>query len=647
MLHYHVRDILAMPKNERWAIPDTDTIMLTFDDGEQVEVATRPTIISSYYWELPNAFPGLRLTKDHHFLDEDYGKSSHLKMATRVFWDTFMAANKAWLCGEAQHVMWDMTRMIWDIGNEIYNDTVSMLGSYAMTMDLDDLLDVILQPDVVRLKQEYREGKISIDEEHKQIFTAVRGDENLSGNAFNCGFRADLSKPRSFYQSIGSRAFVPDINGVTSETPIYDGYGDGLKSTYDRLVESRSASIALYMQSGPLEASEYNNRMSQLMTMVVQQVHYGDCGGAHAIEWKVEEGDLPHLVGKCHMVDGQPRVIFGDETDLVGTTIKLRSMMTCDNHDPAHPCSVCVGINALTAPPRTNLGYYLSTEPLARISQTILSIKHLLASTTLSKLEIKGEDNHWLRVSDETDQFTHLTKEVLTHPTAVRFGKEATPYLNDILAVDDVYDLSLETLSSLDSIQIVLMDNKRLVRSTHTIPTTVAGKGSQLTYAFLEYMKQVGWEPVGESYEVNLENWNVDEPFLSIPRRGEDIMEVLSIATDFLHSPTGAKYPRAIDYKKPGPAARAFLYGLREKIFVNFSHVEIFVKALMARGDTSYALPVGGEPFRFLRMKDAIKNRGAGAAMAFEDQKAVLSDPATYLRFKDEINGTQLDAYVE
>ncbi|QAX96036.1 hypothetical protein [Vibrio phage vB_VmeM-Yong XC32] len=644
---YHVREILAMPKNEIWALPDGG-LRLTFDDGQTVVVPTRTTILSSYYWKMFAEWPGADITLDHHINRAIITEGTHVKIGGKVFWDVFFGHHPNYLCGEGAKAIWTMSRRLVEIGNEMFNDTTNMLGEYVVSLDIEDVVDILNFEAVVNAKQDYRDGKATVEDTHDRVFGAIVDPESpLRNTAVAEGMANGLLNRRQATQVIGPRAFVPDINGESCPVPIYEGYADGLHTLYDHFRESRAASISLYMQSGPLEMSEYNNRMCQFLCGVIRGIHYGDCGGKVTIPWKVEEGDPKLLKGKVYMDDNdKPVVIWGNEDDLVGKTIRLRSITTCSHGDPTRPCSVCVGLNAITTPPGTNLGHHLSTEPLARISQTILSTKHVLASTKSVHLDINENNARFLRLKKDDQFVVMLNKEVTEGKFAIRIPQIQVGCINDVLSADDVMQLSPERISKLENVQIISYNRAGSIQDILDVDLSIGGKGSPLTIDFLAYMKEEQWEVVGQSIEVSLTNWDYTRPFIKTPRRGEDIMEILRITTQFLESPNAPGAVRAVDYEHVGPACRALLDGMSSKIAVNFTHVEVFVRALMASGDTSYALPVGGEAFRFIRLKEAIQKRGLGAALAFERIRDLIQDPATYLRHKDDLPGHELDHMV-
>lgn len=646
--NYHVRDILALTKDKIWELPDGG-LYLTFDNGETKPLPTRKIIEMTYYWKMFLRWPGADILPEHFIEEEYYGLGTHTKMATTIFWAVFFGHVPNYMLGQGQKIIWEMSRYIYEISNEIYNDSISMLGEYPVSLDIEDIMEIMEQDNIVQAKAGYRAGKATVKDTHDAVYNAVidKTIPDFHLNPVRLGMLTGALNRIQATQVIGPRAFIPDINGVSPKTPIYDGYADGLTSQYDRMRESRAASISLYMASGPLEDSEYNNRMCQLLCGVINGVDYHDCGGSHAVDWVVEESDLKCLAGKFYIKDGLNVPIKGTETELIGTVIKLRTITTCDNHDPTRPCSYCLGLNALVIPPKTILGIHMTIEPLSRISQTILSTKHVLASIKTFRLDINKTNARFLRLKDEHEHNAFLTKEAVEGGFFLRVKQDEILFINDILKDVNVEALTPERYTCLQNMQIIEYNKNGQVRNIHDLSVAVCSKGSSFTREFLLYLKGLDWENITrDKIEFPLSTWDYNLPFLKTPRVGEDITALLEATKTFMHGTNKPDASRAIDFLTPEGALRSLLNIMNVKIQVNFAHIEIFVRALMAKGETSYELPRGGEPFRFIKLKEAIQNRGMGAALAFEGQPDMIFNPKTYTKENEVVNGTELDHQV-
>ena len=285
---------------------------------------------------------------------------------------------------------------------------------------------------------------------------------------------------------------------------------------------------------------------------------------------------------------------------------------------------------------------------MSRISQTILSTKHVLASIKTFRLDINKTNARFLCLKDDFEYNAFLTKEAVEGNFFLRVKQDEILFINDILKDVDIEALTPERHTCLHNVQLIEYNKNGQVKYIHDLAVDVCSKGSAFTKEFLIYLRGLEWENITrDKLEFPLSNWDYNKPFLKTPRVGEDITALLEATKIFLHGTNKPDAGRAIDFQTPEGALRCLLNIMNSKIQVNFAHVEIFTRALMAKGETSYELPKGGEAFRFVKLKEAIQNRGMGAALAFEGQPDMIFNPKTYTKQNTVVPGTELDHQVQ
>ncbi|CAH0448047.1 RNA polymerase beta subunit [Vibrio phage vB_VpaM_sm033] len=644
---YTIDELIAMTKEEMWSLPEGG-LRVTFSDGV-IKDRTNVFKINWYFWQLFK-FGGLKGVSTAHFMGgEDFNFNGGIpsKELSKIFWEVFVRKCGGFFPGQGLDLVWDMSRRTYQIINELYNDSIFKMGEHVSTLSLVDLIQVLDDPEVIDAKAKWAAGEMDVDSAHNVTWGRLTSkDEQYKFNELARGCRTSIFNRRQTNQTIGPRANIPEINGEAHRTPIAPGYIEGLDKQYDRIIESCTASIAYFMAKAPLEASEYNNRMAQFMTSVIRGIDHTDCCSDKTIPWRVRDAkDLEILTGKFHMVDGKYQMIFGYEEHLIGELIQVRSFTTCKSKDPQYPCAICVGWNAWTTPPGSVLGHHLSIEPLSRISQTILSTKHVIASTKPLYLSIAPENQLRVRLDMENPHNVIFNREPKADKIFFRFARDEAIFLNDILNIEEIQDIIPTRISSLTNIQVLAHMPKKATPTVYNVDVSLGGFGSPLSKEFLTFLRhqfdnESSWDIVGTNIEVDVTEWDFGQPVVVTPKRGADIMSVLYTFQDFVNSPSKANAVRAADFDAPGPAIEALLYGLDKYIDVNFAHAEVFVRALMsgvdAAGYLTYELPRGGEPFKFGSMKDIIHNRSESTNLAFEGHVRHITSPGTYL--KDDFN---------
>ena len=216
-------------------------------------------------------------------------------------------------------------------------------------------------------------------------------------------------------------------------------------------------------------------------------------------------------------------------------------------------------------------------------------------------------------------------------------------FINDIFAVDDIADVSINGISDISEIQICeINEETNQITNIERVSTEVAGKGSPLSTEFLEYLKGKRWELKGKHLEFNLDEWDFNKPFMRTNPISVDIMALFNAFKAFIHAPKESTAVKITDFKTVEAASVALCHLLASKLKINFTHVEVFIKPLMAKGD-GYMLPRPDDEFRFISIKEAIQNRGMGNALGFQEQHHLLTDPEAYNRAHKELPGSALD----
>jgi hypothetical protein len=651
--NYTAREILNMPKNEIWELPQGG-LVITYDDGEVRKHKTTETILSSYFWRFSAVFPGLVLTSDLHLNGRPFNTKNQLLLCGLVLWRTFFAAHPDWLNGEGRDEFWRMSEWVYGIMNEIHNDTTSMLGNKIVSFDLSDIVEVLKDKDIIKAKETGTGRSISeINDEVNDLLESGGADGTKFPN-----IRREMKygnfKRREMGQLFGHRGYVPDINGKTPVTPIERGYAEGFNSLYDQLVASRSASFSLYMQTGPLEDSEYNNRFSQLGAGVISKITWGDCGTTDTVSVKITVRNRHKMMGKKIVhPDGSQEILFDYSTLKIGSRYNFRSFTKCASKVASEPCSHCVGLTSILVPPKTNLGSFLILEALAEASQEILSVKHVLASTTVAKLLISKLHSHLIYLDPDENLNIHLKKALSEGGWSIRFDPYELSNVNDITAVYNINDIDYNALTRVNSIDLVKIVDDVMVES-HSVPLLVGGKGISLSPEFLQFMRITGWDNIGKQITVNLKDWVHVLPFAIAERRGEFMGETLANLRRFTRGENskGVTCKSITDYNDMGQTASLSAIDLAleeiedvlKTLNVSFIHHEIFVKVLMAKGTRTCELPLPGDNFRFITMFEAIKGRGIGASFGFQKQAGeIIENPRSYLREKEKVPGHHLD----
>lgn len=677
---YSADGLVQFTEEEMFNLPE-GKMTVVFSDGSRIITTKRRTIYSWFFWRLHREYPGCEVKPRHHVGNIQIKKGLEMTLGATVFWDVYDESieHKNPENYPKQDLIWRMSETFYQITNAMHNMVVSKLCSFSTTADLGDIHTLLADPDIKAAKERVIKavddptadvGDV-MNDAFKDIIKAVSSNKpSMRNNGIAKMTRAGLLDKNQLVQFIGPRGFVKATDGTMYKAPITAGYADGLSMLSDSLTESRTASLSLYMNENTLKSSEYFNRQMQLLAGVISHIRGEDCGTTDTIPWLVSDTDLKSLAGKYRMVDGVAVPIDIKDTSLIDQLIEIRSMTKCRNEDPTTVCKVCFGQLHNVIPTKTNVGHFLTIEPLAAISQRILSTKHVVASMASLYLELVGTYKDWFKYDPENKSSIILKKIAPCDSFKLRFELKEAGGLNSIQACNDSSSLLPQRISCVTVIGLGvcngftkktvegdnsdlgtiyrriksssdvteedqnLLDTVFKVDNWENFDVRVGGYGSALSSDVIAAIKRNGVTIDGDYGEVLLDNFKGKELFVT-PRRNEDMISYLKQVEHFVF---GGEHKQdkgdcIVSYNNCGQAVASLKRIFDEKINVNIVHAEILVRACMTVDgrNKDFNLPRGGDPFIFCNAKSIISNRSLSAALAYQRQRDTLRSPKSYL----------------
>jgi hypothetical protein len=624
---YAAGTLCMLTEKEVWALPE-GPMVVEFADGSTLETGKRRTVLSWYFWRMHREFPGCPILPSHHVGNKSLTKGFDQKLGAKIFWDVYEGYPD-----KRENLVWEMSKVSYEIFNTIHNVTVSRLAGYVTTVDLEDVIELMDDPVIREVKDKIEADEMEFKEGYERIMQELKKDKpTLRNNGVAKMTRANLLSEKQLVQFIGARGNTFATDGSIFMYPIKKSYADGFDTLYDSITESRSASRALLMNDDPLKDSEYLNRRMQLLAAVVRSVVGDDCGTPHTIPWLVSEQDMHGLKGKYHMVDGRPVLFDPKDTSLIGQVINVRSITMCQNDDTGTVCKTCLGQISRIVPPRTNVGHFLTTDPLSSLSQLILSTKHVETSQGALYFSLEGEAGKWFRYDPDNRSAVTLKRQNVANTFLIRFAEEEAPGLNSVLQSGDPTGLLPQRVSCITELKIANADGHGQRKGDWCVfNLRIGDEGSALSSDVLECIARNGWKTVNGVVEVRLDGFK-GRPVFITPRRSESMLTFQRRIKHFVFG-SEEKDEAIVSHKHPGQAVAAMKRLFDEKIKVNLAHAEIFVRACMTVNAyaNDYRLPRGGDPFVFMSARRIISNRSVSAALAFEGQKRVILNHKSYL----------------
>lgn len=243
--------------------------------------------------------------------------------------------------------------------NPRFNEIIrTQIDENTQPHDIESTLDRLMKEQIEILKTE--------DNFLKPILLSKTGikDKQLSEFAINGGLK-------------------PDIEGNTIPVPINSNFiVGGLKNITNYYIDSLGGRKSAIMNATVMGSSGHFARMMMMLgTTVMMDKDNDDCGSVHPIKFTIKTKEhLKRLKGRNYrpLTHRKYDVIRGDEKHLIGTSVLVRSPITCASENGI--CKKCYGQLHYTNDDIYSIGGYAGAKITEPLSQSILSSKHLLTT---------------------------------------------------------------------------------------------------------------------------------------------------------------------------------------------------------------------------------------------------------------------------
>lgn len=613
---------------------------LKFDNGEIHKATKNRVYFSRFFWDVQKHYPNCPLNYRHYIgslLEKaPLGSGSHTTLMSRIREDTINAYKM-----DHPSERHGLDLLLTHCFNRSYNQACGEAERYGLSVDYEDFLEIADHPPIRYLVESCGRSSEEIRRTYAKIIEIMRKDESLKDNAVIKAVRSGSVNANQILQCIAFRGDPSEVDGTVYEESIRDNYTLGMQDSFSYFAESRSAHKSLLMTESPLQQSEYFARRLQIATMVVTGLYYGDCGSKQYLEWTVNgprfddqgtmvyPGDLEFMVGKYHYdAQGQMQEITKEDTHLFGTTIKLRTALGCEYHDPHKVCMYCFGKLHQNVSPYSNLGHLCSATMTQQASQSVLSNKHLDSSSVAAAIILSSSASKYFS-NKETKKGFVLHPELKGKVTGMRVAQAEAYSLIDVKNITDPDEISPSRISSISEVTL-LIDISPTEIMPATIPLKQSNRDARLSKEFLLYLRDKGWEADDKGFfEFDLRDWDFSKPLLKMPAMEYSYSDHAESIAEKIESNIKAMTERHVD-DSPYIVLKELFELVNSKLRVNIAALEVILYGFTVQSPTNYRLGRNA-PSKILGVgTDIIKNRSESAALCYEDQFETIYSPKSY-----------------
>lgn len=645
MKSYKIRDLIALAPQE-FLDRFEKRFLIEFEDGQELEVTRKRTFVSSFYWRIFKEFsdPSIIIGKGCHVTailgTKMLQSSTHAKLASNIF--KMIVEAYEFIRPEEREVL---QKMVQEATNELYVALRSNSGRHIQTIHLMDCIELMYHPKIWDANMNSPATPRGVEEVYSVIKDVIDNDVSVRNNGMVKAVRSGAVKLNQVCQSIGVRGFPKEVNGRIYRTLARSNYLFGMNNLYEFAADSRGSAEHLSATESPLQDSEYFSRRLQLQACVLERIAYTDCKTTKTVPFfvrkagralatdEMHESDLKYLVGKYYInpVTGDLSVISESDKHLEGTTIQMRSVLTCEHSDPHAVCQVCFGQLSNNHSRWANLGVVASTTVVSKISQKTLSTKHHISSGQGSGIVLNEKlSQYFTRGIKNTDYV--FKSQMVDWETKLIVARDDALGLVDVVNSSDISQFNPERITGFEKVRLVFKSPKDKTVCSEILTLTQGKRLASMSAHMLEYIKQHGYtSDERNNFVIDLSGWDDKQVAFTLP----DIQVSFSAHGNAIAELVESKFENLAERSTEDAPLRVLnqLFDMvTSKLDVNIATLEAIIYALQQAGPGDYAMGRGTSTTCLGIGKALIWNRSMGTAVSFQEWAPLLINPDTYKR---------------
>lgn len=612
-------------------------IIVRYEDNVDVPMTYKEIILCRYLYEIFEIIPTVPIVSAYsiskYYTNGIYTAKTLNKLLEVILENIVTQLLRPTMTRKVLPLIYQRMQQIY---NDIYNNVVFEWIAHASSINIRMFLELQFNPELIEAMRTVKEVKdvYSVTATYKILDQIMHRSLH---NSIARGYVSGTFNPNQIKQMLASRGYVTEIDSNIFKYPVASSFVLGMADLYELTVESRAGAKALFLSNTAVQDSEYFAREMQLVTMVVEHLVDGDCGNRDYVDWYVRpasmagKSDINNLIGKRFLnKDNVEEIITRNHTYLEGTNIKLRVAYRCRVEDKNSVCTSCFGELSYGIHKHSNLGHYCSTSVTEKISQSILSTKHLSFSAASNDIALTDIAKQFFVVKANCNYAfkSGLIGKVKTKYKMIVNQTEAFG-IKDLPPTVNVYTLNPTRVSHIESVVIVVETNGK--EEHFQIMVKDNNKYGSFTYGFLKYVLQNGF--VLDDYDryiIDLNGWTTTDPVITMPQLEYNY---LLLSKDTKSMLKHNKKTKATDDDETQTSLHQKLFDiLNTKLDINSSLVEVIVYAMSVASlkhgnfDLSRNMP---EP-EVGRIKSIIGNRSLGAAYGWEEVISTILSPRSF-----------------
>lgn len=527
-----VKQILNTSRQDIWNTKGKVTVI--YDDGTEVVDRHQEIIFNRYCWELFLLYPNTPITPECGVKsvvgDDFFNADTHIKLLEKIYKYIIKYNNVTGYSNK-----YPLLQKVYEIVDIIQNEILYKISDYVSTIDATDFINLVNMPEIIEAESNLKDSPESVERVYKAI-KHYMVHTTVKGNKFIDAYRNKAINENQANQCIGPRGVVSGLDRSVFKLPIKSGFIKGMSNLYEMMAESCTAAKALNASDTHIQQSEYGSRRIQLLTMTVRNVVNGDCGSTEYMDMMVTPGNIDNLKGKYYLNEEENKLacLEGDETYLYNKIIKFRTALKCHHQVASDICSTCLGKLSQNFKENSNLGYTMTAYLMEKISQSILSTKHLTHSVKKSMITLEGLSSKYFYPNEEGDIYFH--NDINLKGMQIILPNSKLHKLVDVLNLAHT-NIGLSKIGELT--EIILRDTKEKTPVNQKLLVSYKDRNSIITRTFLDYLRATDMDTDARgNFVVPLDKYDKSNPIFNIPLKETNIINFLNKVTNIIETNT-------------------------------------------------------------------------------------------------------------
>ena len=531
--------------------------------------------------------------------------------------------------------MW-LVDSIWLAIHEIYNFAFKYCGAYHRSISLIGMCKLIHNnPEVSELveteldpKYGTKVAETKLKEMNSNLCKLLATRGALEDNCLLPFMQTKCLKDRSIPQMILAYGCRSDIDDKMMSHIINESCLSGCKSIKDYAVESLSAKKSAYLNKMVIRETQYFNRRLRLTCSSLIHIHRGWCGSTLTLPITIKDAWAKNFIDKI-IIDNGEKVLLTKENinKYVGKIVNMISPLGCRHTDGV--CETCAGRGQQSiyyyTPPNIHIGLLVASKVGSRVSQNVLSNKHLINTITML-FALNPLAKRYFTVVDDSILFNAAWKKKLKG-LKLSIPMSALGPISD-LNYPDILPRS-ESYSEITSIMLLKNDMLLDELDINYQPFVPFLSDSILNYIRNNFNKTgyVTQDVKNKLVIIDLSDFDSSQPVFKYLMINDDIVKFAKSIEKFLNNNI-AKYSSA------SLALQDFMNILYKRLSVNPFVLEMILKAFLITSPSNYDIPIVTDlnNVQFGTMRDVITKRSLSMKLSFERLNDYFKDPITSLK---------------